>query len=56
MIDEILDAELTVKAIGSQWFWSYEYNDGISFDSFYKDYDSLTTGELRQLSVDNALV
>lgn len=27
MMDEILDPELTVKAIASQWFWSYEYTD-----------------------------
>ncbi|KAK6022433.1 hypothetical protein OSTOST_11869 [Ostertagia ostertagi] len=35
-------AELSVKVIGSQWFWSYEYSDyvngdegtGIEFDSF----------------------
>jgi cytochrome c oxidase subunit 2 len=25
MIDEILDAEITIKAIGNQWYWSYEY-------------------------------
>jgi cytochrome c oxidase subunit 2 len=27
MMDEILDAELTVKAIANQWYWSYEYTD-----------------------------
>jgi cytochrome c oxidase subunit 2 len=28
-------ADLTIKAIGNQWFWSYEYPDhGISFDSY----------------------
>jgi heme/copper-type cytochrome/quinol oxidase subunit 2 len=37
MMDEILDAELTIKAIGNQWYWSYEYMDyenSISYDSF----------------------
>jgi cytochrome c oxidase subunit 2 len=37
MMDEIIDPELTVKAIGNQWYWSYEYtdyNNEISFDSF----------------------
>lgn len=27
MIDEILDSELTVKAIGNQWYWNYELTD-----------------------------
>ena len=37
MMDEILDAEITVKAVGNQWYWRYEYSDNanpISFDSF----------------------
>jgi cytochrome c oxidase subunit 2 len=36
MIDELLDPQLTIKAIGSQWFWSYEYTDysSVAFDSF----------------------
>jgi len=36
-MDEILDPEVTVKVMGSQWYWSYEYSDydqEISFDSF----------------------
>ncbi|MGB3279228.1 MAG: cytochrome c oxidase subunit II [Pseudorhodobacter sp.] len=32
---EIPTADLTVKVIGNQWYWSYEYPDeGVSFDSF----------------------
>jgi heme/copper-type cytochrome/quinol oxidase subunit 2 len=27
MMDEILDTDLTIKAIGNQWYWSYEYTD-----------------------------
>ncbi len=63
MIDEILDPELTVKAIGNQWYWSYELTDymksmgkSITFDSFLIDDASLTEGDLRQLTVDNSLV
>jgi cytochrome c oxidase subunit 2 len=56
MMDEILDAEITVKAIGSQWYWSYEYTDYVSedgstplvYDSFMKDEASLEFGEHRQ--------
>jgi heme/copper-type cytochrome/quinol oxidase subunit 2 len=59
-MDEILDAELTIKAIGSQWFWSYEYSDYsvgyIGYDSFMLDDLSLFKGDFRLLTVDNYLV
>jgi heme/copper-type cytochrome/quinol oxidase subunit 2 len=63
-MDEILDAEVTVKAKGSQWFWSYEYsdytddlvNESIAFDSFLVADSDLELGELRELTVDNYLV
>ncbi len=60
MMDEIIDAELTVKAQGSQWFWSYEYSDygseSINYDSYLINYDDLELGQLRQLDVDAPLV
>jgi cytochrome c oxidase subunit 2 len=63
LMDEVLDAEITVKAIGSQWYWSYEYTDyvesnggTVAFDSFMIDEASLELGDQRQLTVDNALV
>lgn len=59
MMDEVLDAEITVKCIGSQWFWSYEqtdYANPISFDSFMLDEASQELGDQRQLTVDNAQV
>lgn len=56
--------DLTVKAIGNQWFWSYEYADqeGVAFDSFMlSDADiekRKAGGELlpRLLAVDNEVV
>ena len=37
-IDEIIDPTLTIKVMGHQWYWSYEYTDynseKISFDSY----------------------
>ncbi|KAJ3125494.1 cytochrome c oxidase subunit 2 [Irineochytrium annulatum] len=27
MMDDILDADITVKAIGNQWYWTYELTD-----------------------------
>jgi cytochrome c oxidase subunit 2 len=59
MMDEVLDAEITIKAIGNQWYWSYEYTDyenEIAFDSFMIDANSLEIGDQRQLTVDNYLV
>lgn len=62
MMDEIIDPEITIKAIGNQWYWSYEYTDYqeenlmINFDSFQIDDASLNLGQLRLLSVDNYLV
>lgn len=59
MLDEILDSEITVKAIGNQWYWSYEYSDWaepLQFDSFLVDDASLNLGDLRLLTVDNSLI
>lgn len=58
-LDEIINPILTVKAIGNQWFWSYEINDidglNIQFDSYAKSIDDLSPGEFRLLDVDNIL-
>jgi cytochrome c oxidase subunit 2 len=58
-LDEIINPILTVKAIGNQWFWSYEINDiegiNLQFDSYAKSIDDLLDGELRLLDVDNIL-
>lgn len=56
------DAELTIKAVGHQWYWSYEYpdakNDGkhFEFDSYMIEDKDLKPGHLRLLDVDNPLV
>jgi cytochrome c oxidase subunit 2 len=54
----IPEADMTVKAIGSQWFWSYEYPDNgeIAFDSLLKPRDELDAGEPWLLAVDNPMV
>lgn len=51
--------ELTIKATGSQWYWSYEYPDNgdISFDSLLlRDANGNPTGTPRLLAVDNKMV
>jgi len=49
---------LTVKVVGHQWFWSYNYRDfpGLEFDSYIKPLDELSLGELRLLETDNRVV
>jgi len=67
-LDELIDPELTLKIVGHQWYWSYEYSDwetkfetftdscGVYFDSYMLDQESLPFGSFRLLEVDNAVV
>jgi cytochrome c oxidase subunit II len=53
------NVDLTVKAIGHQWYWSYEYPDhgGFTFDALMlSDADAAKAGEPRLLGVDNRVV
>ncbi len=56
--DRTPDAEMTLKVIGNQWFWSYEYpdHDDLAFDSIIIPDDELKEGQPRMLSVDNPVV
>jgi cytochrome c oxidase subunit 2 len=52
------DADLTVKVIGNQWFWEYEYPDnGIHLVSnMQTEEQDRVSGDPRQLGVDHRLV
>lgn len=54
--DRVENADMTIKAIGKQWYWSYEYPDhgGFEFDSFMAGEDHGDDNYL--LEADNALV
>nr|YP_003933857.1 cytochrome c oxidase subunit II [Ambystoma barbouri]ACY06207.1 cytochrome c oxidase subunit II [Ambystoma barbouri] len=58
LMDEINDPHLTVKAIGHQWYWSYEYTNynDLVFDSYMTPTQNLSPGEFRLLEVDNRMV
>nr|YP_009184325.1 cytochrome c oxidase subunit II [Chaetophractus villosus]ALO62348.1 cytochrome c oxidase subunit II [Chaetophractus villosus]ANF03828.1 cytochrome c oxidase subunit II [Chaetophractus villosus] len=58
MMDEINNPLLTIKAMGHQWYWSYEYTDyeDLNFDSYMIPTSDLKPGELRLLEVDNRVV
>jgi len=56
--DDTADADITVKVIGRQWYWSYEYpNHGdFTFDAFMVPEADLKPGQPRLLATDEDLV
>nr|YP_010322724.1 cytochrome c oxidase subunit II [Arula petunia]UKP87342.1 cytochrome c oxidase subunit 2 [Arula petunia] len=59
LMEEIVEPSVTVKAIGHQWYWSYEYSDyqtTLEFDSYMIPTSDLQPGDLRLLEVDNRMV
>jgi len=63
LMDEVISPTLTIKVIGHQWYWSYEYSDfltdsgeSIDFDSYMIPDSDLELGQFRLLDVDNKLV
>nr|QLY90125.1 cytochrome c oxidase subunit II [Athripsodes aterrimus] len=54
LIDEMKSPLITLKTIGHQWYWSYEYSDfkNIMFDSYMINNNS----QLRLLDVDNRII
>lgn len=62
-MDEVISPSITIKAVGHQWYWSYEYSDfinedgeSIEFDSYMVPETDLEEGQLRLLEVDNPVV
>nr|ALJ10650.1 cytochrome c oxidase subunit II [Pseudoeurycea juarezi] len=58
LMDEINNPHLTVKAIGHQWYWSYEFTnyENLTFDSYMTPTLDLLPGQFRLLEVDNRMV
>lgn len=63
-MDEIIDPAITLKVLGHQWYWTYEYSDycfleggeSLNFDSYMLPQEDLIGGTLRLLEVDNRLI
>jgi cytochrome c oxidase subunit 2 len=65
-LDELVTPSVTLKVIGHQWYWSYEYTETelfgvsfkepLSFDSYIVNFSDLTLGAFRLLEVDNRVV
>lgn len=53
-MDRTQEADMTLKVIGHQWYWSFEYPDhgDVAIDSFMKYPEDLEEGEPRLLAVD----
>nr|YP_009947909.1 cytochrome c oxidase subunit II [Coenomyia ferruginea]QOI08125.1 cytochrome c oxidase subunit 2 [Coenomyia ferruginea]UDF83758.1 cytochrome c oxidase subunit 2 [Coenomyia ferruginea] len=58
LLDEINEPSITLKAIGHQWYWSYEYSDflDLEFDSYMIPTNEMNTEGFRLLDVDNRMV
>ena len=58
LIDEIYQPSITLKTIGHQWYWRYEYTDfaDLEFDSYMLPESDLKIGEPRLLEVDHRAV
>lgn len=52
------DHNITIKVIGNQWYWTYDYCDfeNLCFDRFILPYENLKRGDFRLLEVDNRIV
>nr|WBK02825.1 cytochrome c oxidase subunit II [Inocellia sinensis] len=58
LMDELNNPLITLKSIGHQWYWSYEYTDFLknSFDSYMVQINNLSKTSFRLLDVDNNVV
>nr|YP_002860160.1 cytochrome c oxidase subunit II [Davidius lunatus]ACB48042.1 cytochrome c oxidase subunit II [Davidius lunatus] len=58
LLDEVSDPSITLKTVGHQWYWSYEYSDfnHMEFDSYMIPYTDMDENGFRLLEVDNRTV
>nr|ADK54958.1 cytochrome oxidase subunit II [Lactista punctata] len=58
LIDDSSNTMITIKTIGRQWYWSYEYSDfiNVEFDTYMKPEKELSPEEFRLLEVDNRTI
>nr|AYQ18934.1 cytochrome c oxidase subunit 2 [Discolomatidae sp. 4 ACP-2013] len=58
LLDEMNSPNITIKSIGHQWYWSYEYSDfkNFDFDSYMIPSIELKSFNFRLLDVDNRVI
>ncbi|PPR64385.1 MAG: cytochrome c oxidase subunit 2 [Alphaproteobacteria bacterium MarineAlpha4_Bin2] len=56
--DRVEDADMTLKVVGHQWYWEYQYPDhgNFSFDANMIPEDELKPGQKRLMDTDNPVV
>nr|AML25970.1 cytochrome c oxidase subunit II [Staphylinidae sp. BMNH 1274226] len=57
LLDEINNPSITIKTIGHQWYWSYEYSDfeNVEFDAYMIPINEMNFYNFRLLDVDNRI-
>nr|YP_008855158.1 cytochrome c oxidase subunit II [Sepia aculeata]AHA82367.1 cytochrome c oxidase subunit II [Sepia aculeata] len=58
LLDETNNPLMTIKTMGHQWYWSYEYSDfmNIEFDSYMIPTNEINLGDFRLLETDHHLI
>nr|YP_009652697.1 cytochrome c oxidase subunit II [Dermacentor everestianus]QCF46395.1 cytochrome c oxidase subunit II [Dermacentor everestianus] len=57
LTDEMFNSQISIKVLGHQWYWSYEYSDfNKEFDSFMIPESEMNMNSIRLLETDNNLV
>lgn len=63
LCDEVLTPAMTIKVVGLQWYWKYEYSDFISdkgetieYESYIIPDDMLEDGQIRLLDTDTSII
>nr|YP_010487098.1 cytochrome c oxidase subunit 2 [Eupatorus hardwickei]UWI70882.1 cytochrome c oxidase subunit 2 [Eupatorus hardwickei] len=58
LLDEVNNPLVSIKAIGHQWYWSYEYGDfkNFEFDSYMIPSVAMPIENFRLLDVDNRMI
>nr|QID48519.1 cytochrome c oxidase subunit II [Celes akitanus] len=58
LLDDSSNALITIKTIGRQWYWSYEYSDfmNVEFDTYMTPEKDLKMNQFRLLEVDNRTI
>nr|YP_010527066.1 cytochrome c oxidase subunit II [Gastropacha populifolia]UXR12403.1 cytochrome c oxidase subunit 2 [Gastropacha populifolia] len=58
LLDELNNPLITLKSIGHQWYWSYEYSDfhNVEFDSYMTPSNEMKINDFRLLDVDNRIM
>nr|YP_008578719.1 cytochrome c oxidase subunit 2 [Candida prachuapensis]AGW07374.1 cytochrome c oxidase subunit 2 [Candida prachuapensis] len=63
LCDEVLTPAMTIKVMGTQWYWKYEYSDFVDslgetmeFESYVMPDDMLEPGNTRTLDTDASIV